>query len=234
MSYGFCYDPYDPGWGGKVQPGTAALRLVTMQRVPQVFDLGILRDKSRCSKRSAHCHGRAWDAGIRPTDVEIGDELAAFFVLPEVAKALGVQRVIWGFGPSRPPKEWDSRDGQRYWSAYSGPHHDDHVHVEQCWEAAKRVTVQQVSDVFDAYWMGGGDDMTPEDWTKLRDIVHEEVRYLAEALLAKPDTKAQQGGAHFGVQRDESMMNVDTKTRSYAKAAKLNTDPPPEPVPDDG
>lgn len=183
MSFGYCYDPYDPGWGGKPQAGALALRQVTMQRVPVVGDLGILRDQARCSKRSAHCHGRAWDAKIAAVDIAVGDELAAFFVLPDVATALGIQRVIWGFGPTRPPKEWDSRPGQRFWSAYSGPHHDDHVHVELCWQAAKILTVQQVEAAFDSYW-GAEEDF-------LANLTEEEQREILEGVRALAKVKEQ-------------------------------------------
>lgn len=230
MSFGYCYDPYDSGWGGKAQPGLVALRNVTIQRVPPVGDLGILRDKSRCNKASAHCHGRAWDAAIGPdpTEVPIGTKLAEFFVRPEVAQMLGVQRVIWGFGTGR-AKEWDSRPGQRLWSAYSGPAHDEHVHVELCWEAARRLTAQQVRDAYDRYWPDQEDEMKPEDWQRLEAFVHKEVGMLAAALLEKDNEKAQAGGSHFDTPRGESVMDVAVSARNHARKAAENTATPPAP-----
>lgn len=224
MAFGYQFDPYDAGWGGKAQPGAIALRDVTMQRVPPVGDLGILRDKSRCNKRSAHCHGRAWDAAIGPdpTEVPIGTALAEFYVLPDVAQTIGIQRVIWGFGSGVAAKEWDSRPGQRYWSPYSGPLHDEHVHVELCWAAARSLTAQTVRATFDRYW-GQGDDMTPEQDARLKRL-EDGMKLLAVALLSKDDAAAAAAGAHFGVGRGESLMDVTATTRAYAKKAMENTD----------
>lgn len=216
MSYGYCFDPYDSGWGGKAQQGAIALRNVTMLRVPPVGDLGILRDRSRCNKPSAHCHGRAWDAAIGPDPAEIpvGNMLAEFWVMPEVAQMLGIQRVIWGFGSGKAAKEWDSRPGQRYWSAYSGPLHDEHVHAELCWEAARRLTVQQVNDAYDMYWPGG-QDMTPEQAAQLQRI--EDNQKLILTYLGSKDPDAV--GAAVG--RGDILSDVDFKV-ALAKAEGFN------------
>lgn len=217
MSYGYRYDPYDAGWGGKAQPGLVALRNVTMQRVHPVGDLGILRDKSRCSKRSAHCHGRAWDAAIGPAveEIPIGTALANFLVMPEVAQMLGVQRVIWGFG-SLAAKEWDSRPGQRYWSAYSGPAHDEHVHVELCWDAARTLSVHTVNEAYDRYWTGpGGEDMTPDQAAQLQRI--EDNQNLILTYLGSKDPDA----VGKAVGRGDILSDVDFKV-ALAKAEGFN------------
>lgn len=229
MSYGYQYDPYDPGWGGKAQPGAIALRDVTMRRVPPVGSLGILRDKSRCNKRSAHCHGRAWDAAIGPTAAEIptGTALAEFYVLPEVAQELGIQRVIWGFGSGVAAKEWDSRPGQRFWSDYSGPLHDEHVHVELCWAAARTLTEAKVEAVFDAHW-GQEDDMAavPQaDW--------DAVKASVEQMAATVKTMA----ARVKKLEIRSKLTHDggrTIGKDIAFIRSQYTPPPTEPEDDDG
>lgn len=226
MSFGYLYDPYDPGWGGKAQPGAIALRDVTMLRVPPVGNLGILRDKARCNKASAHCHGRAWDAAIGPAAVEIpvGNMLANFWVMPEVAQMLGIQRVIWGFGSGKAAKEWDSRPGQRYWSSYAGPPHDEHVHVELAWEAARRLTAQQVHAAYDMYWPGGDDMFEQTDRIRL-ERVEAALRDLITALGDKNPATAKAAWDRLGDARGDSLMNVAEDARNNAKKAAENTEP---------
>lgn len=68
-----------------------------------------------------------------------------------------------------------------------------------------------------------------EDWLEMateeqvRKVLHEEIQKLAEALLSKSEAEAAAGGAHFGVERAESLMDVATAARSSAKKAADNT-----------
>lgn len=163
MSYGYCYNGYDPGWGGKVQPGARILQDFILEMFPHAISLGILRDQDRCGKRSAHCYGRAGDVGFYEDGKQVdnhpeGELLADWLTDPEVAQMLGIQRVIWGGEPGEHDWEWDSRQGQRYESQYHGPSHDDHVHWELCWAAANTLTREEVEAAYDAYF-GEEDDM---------------------------------------------------------------------------
>lgn len=132
MNYGRCYDPYDPGYGGKAQPGMVALSVVCMDLFG-VGTLGIVRDRSRCRKASTHCYGRGWDAktsAYSKVGLERGDKLCAALIAH--AEELGVQRLIWN------RREWNIR--LRKWVAYHGAsNHTDHVHVELCWKAARDI-----------------------------------------------------------------------------------------------
>lgn len=155
--YGWCYDPYDRGWGGRVQPGAKILQDFILEKFPTAMSFGILRDRNRCGKSSAHCYGRAGDVGNYENGRQVnnhpdGQLLAEWLTDPDVAQAIGIQRVIWGGKPREHDWEWDSRAGQRYRSQYHGPSHDDHVHWELCWAAAKNLTREQVEAAYDRYF----------------------------------------------------------------------------------
>lgn len=144
--------------------------------VRDLGDLGIYncRPTRTGSTLSLHGEGRAWDCAIPSGLVALGDKTAQFFV--DAAQELGVQRVIWGFGPNKSPKEWDSREGQRYWSNYSGPAHDDHIHVEVCWKSALELTEKQVRDAFMKHWSGAEEDELTEDEKKKLEFVYQAVK----------------------------------------------------------
>lgn len=170
MSFGYQYDPAK-GCSGKAQPGTRVLRDTMDLLVPDLGDYGIYNCRSTRTGKSysLHAEGRAWDCAIPSGKWDLGDLTAQFFV--DAAQDLGVQRVIWGRGPGKPPKEWDSREGQRFWSAYSGPPHDDHNHVELCWAAARSLTPTIVRAAFAKYWKG--DELSAEDKALLEKLKKE-------------------------------------------------------------
>jgi hypothetical protein len=122
--------------------------------LPKLGDYGIYncRNSRTGSTLSLHGEGRAWDCAIPWGETALGDSVAKFYVLS--AEMLGIQRVIWGFGAGKAPREWDSRAGERYWEAYSGPAHDDHIHVELCWKAALNLTAATVRTAFRTFWEG--------------------------------------------------------------------------------
>ena len=155
MSYGYQYNGYDRGWGGKAQPGAVALMQELQPRFEDCFNLGILRDRSRCrTSRSAHCFGRGLDFGFRGQRSHPEGTRLALFLVAE-APALGIQRVIWQFNVGHQfegPREWDSRPGQRFWSHYSGSDHSDHVHAELCWEAARTLTRSMVREAYERHF----------------------------------------------------------------------------------
>lgn len=215
MSFNYCYDPTEPGWGGKVQTGTDALRDVMLAKVPELTDLGIIRDKSRCNQKSStHCYGRAWDPGTPNKAINI--KLGQFFV--DAALDLGIQRVI-GYGKRSDGtvgyREWDSRPGQRFWSRYTGPEHLSHVHVEHCWEAARRLTAQQVHDAYDRYWPDQEDDVTPEQAAQIQRIEDNQKLILTYLGGKDPDAVGKAVG------RGDIISDVDFKV-ALAKAEGFN------------
>lgn len=164
--YGFCYDPYNPGWGGREQPGARVLMDFILEKFRTAISFGILRDRDRCGKSSTHCYGRGGDVGNRENGKQVNNHpdgsLLAEWLIAE-AGALGIQRVIWGGEPGEHDWEWDSRPGQRHKSLYHGPSHDDHVHWELCWSAARELTREQVQEAYDRYFGDKEDDVSAED-----------------------------------------------------------------------
>lgn len=186
MAYGFQYNPAGSKCSGKAQPGVRILRDTMDDLVPELGDLGIYncRPTRGGGSLSLHGEGRAWDcAASGALLIKAGQ----FFV--DAAEMLGVQRVICGFGPGKAPKEWDSRPGQRFWSDYGGPAHDDHDHVELCWDAALHLTVQQVKDAFGRYWVGAEEDFLAKLTEDEQQELLEKVRRIDTAIIEKDDAK---------------------------------------------
>lgn len=185
-NYGYQYDPAGTKCSGKCQPGTTILSQTMQRLVPELGSLGCYncRPTRGGGSLSLHGEGRAWDcAASGALLIKAGQ----FFV--DAAEMLGVQRVICGFGSGKAPKEWDSRPGQRFWSDYGGPAHDDHDHVELCWDAALHLTVQQVEDAFERYWPGAEEDflakLTEDEQQRI--LVQSDLSY--KALFDERDGK---------------------------------------------
>lgn len=151
--FGYCYDEAGSKCSGKVLPGTANLRAVVDELIPEAGDLGAYncRPKRTSSKMSLHGVGRAWDLGT--STLAFNAEIAEFLVA--VAPLLGIQRVI-AYGKrvdgTTGPREWDSRVGERVWERYSGPSHKDHNHIELCKRAAAELTRAEVRAAIQAHW----------------------------------------------------------------------------------
>lgn len=135
MGYGFQYDRTGTKCSGRGQTGTAALVKGCLERWPALTNLGVYncRPVRGGTSLSLHGEGRAGDLGS--TDKALHDEV--FAALIAAAEDLGIQEVIsW-------ERRWDSISRQV--KPYDGKSlHKDHVHVGQCWAAAKSVTTQQV------------------------------------------------------------------------------------------
>lgn len=227
--FGFQYDAFTR-CRSSCQVGVRRFRKVVDEMIPERGDFGCFNCRPTANGgHSIHGEGRATDEATPrfpggalnlAWNTRYGDWLVS------VAHLLGIQRVIgWGprFDGTVGPREWDSRNGERRWEHYSGPLHQDHNHVEFCWDAALHLEESHVVDAVERYW-------DEEDWLSMateeqvRKLIHDELSKLAVAILSKDEAAAKAAGAHFGASRDESVMDVLTKTRSYAKAAKENTD----------
>lgn len=191
----WCYNAAGTKCSGKAQLGTRNLRAAIDSAIEWVGDYGIYncRPTRTGSSLSLHGEGRAWDAAVSVAARQQGLKLAQFFV--DAAQMLGVQRVIYW------EREWDSRDGQRYWSSYSGPNHHDHVHVELCWEAAQRLTTQVVNDALAKYWTPTEEDFLAKLTEAEQQELLEKVRRIDTALIEKDDAvvKAVTGRSTGGV-----------------------------------
>jgi hypothetical protein len=132
--------------------------------IPELGDKGTYncRPSRTSSNLSRHAGGTAWDPATEKVvngrvvpDLVLNDRVARFFVI--AAPDLGVQRVIANglrADGTKGPREWDSRPGEREFERYSGPLHDDHVHVELCNKAARELTRAQVRIALKRYWYG--------------------------------------------------------------------------------
>lgn len=153
----FCYDSTGGKCSGKAQPGAIALRNAVRRLYPGIGDLGIYncRPTRGGGSLSTHGEGRGWDAKCDAnTQKELGDRLAEDLIEHCAMEELGIQRVIWN------RRQWDSRT--RAWRAYSGVSpHTDHLHIELCWESAKKLTEERVTEV-----LGQEEPMTDEEFDK--------------------------------------------------------------------
>lgn len=151
----FCYDSTGGTCSGKAQPGAIALRNVVRRLYPGIGDLGIYncRPTRGGGSLSTHGEGRGWDAKCDAnTQKALGDRLATDLIEHCAMEELGIQRVIWN------RRQWDSRT--RTWRAYSGVSpHRDHLHIELCWESAKKLTEARVNEI-----LGEEDEMTYEEF----------------------------------------------------------------------
>lgn len=226
MTFGYCYDAPER-CSGMAQPGTRVLRDTIDELLPWVGDYGIYNCRpTRTGKTlSLHGEGRAWDAAIPVEAQEDGTRLAAFFVA--AATDLGIQRVIWGFGFGKAPKEWDSRPGERYWEGYSGPAHDDHIHVELCWAAARNLTDDQVRTAFARYWEGEEAEVpTPEQWQA---FVEADQKWKGEMDKKMLDVWQ---NTRITDPKTGGVVGLDVFTRD--RFAELGVPPKDEPAPPDG
>lgn len=66
------------------------------------------------------------------------------------------------------------------------------------------------------------DDMFDDNDRKLMTDLKTSMDRLADALLSKSEAKAATGGAHFGEERGQSLMDVVAEARSLAKSAAEN------------
>lgn len=162
------YDPPDGTYTDRIPKGTTALR--TYLKLHFGFTrTEVIRDQSRCrATDSEHCTCRAIDAF---TTTELGNELFDWAVAN--AERLGIQSAIyrdrqWGFGKCfiRPRTKHD---------------HWDHVHIGLTEWASQNLTLAMIE----------GDEMTDEDWTKLRTIVAEEVQKGLTELIISTTPKKQ-------------------------------------------
>lgn len=168
--YGWCYNSATR-CTGRAQPGVVALQAAIKELYPKTGSYGIYncRPSRTGGSYSLHAEGRAWDCAIPLGETPLGNHLALLLV--KHATKLGVQRVIWGFGYGTAAKEWDSRVGERYWEPYSGPAHDDHLHIELCWAASAGEAVLTKSYVIKVLsGQGEEDELTPEEKKRLEAV----------------------------------------------------------------
>lgn len=178
--YGYCYDGTVAHCYGRARSGVLIFQGTILEFIPGISSYGIYncRPKRTSSSLSLHADGRADD--LHPDSTALGTMLAFFCVA--AAQMIGCQRVIWGFGTGHAAKEWDSREGERYWEDYSGPAHDDHCHIEFCLEAANNLTRDQVVAALRQYWKGPlkkpldeEDELTDDEKRKL-EFVYQAVK----------------------------------------------------------
>lgn len=182
--------------------------------------------------KSIHGEGRASDEGTPrfpngSLNLAWNTRYGDFLV--KAAPDLGIQRVI-GWGPradgTTGPREWDSRLGERLWERYSGPLHQDHNHVEFCWDAALGLTESQVEAAIQRYWYG------QEDWLTM--ATEAEVQRAFEKALNNtvvPELKrliigyfsADGDAVKAAVGRGQSLLDVEANQRSYLKQIRDNT-----------
>lgn len=143
-TYGYQYDKVGTTPSGGPQPGTVALRDAILHRFPKAHDSGLYvpRKVNGSSTMSVHAEGRAWDAGV-PVSSQLGYDIANFLVAN--APLYGIQLLIWDAHIWTTPRR---TEGWRPFQAANGKTdvtslHRDHVHIEQCWEAAKHFTAMQ-------------------------------------------------------------------------------------------
>lgn len=141
--YGYQYNDAGSTASGRTQPGTAVVMAHLLAKFPGTANWGTYVDRnvSGTGKKSVHAEGRAGDVGVPPRG-ELGDRVADYLV--RNAPLLGIQMVIWN------RRDW--RADTRTWTAYTHPggssptlNHEDHVHFELCWEAARGLTAAAIT-----------------------------------------------------------------------------------------
>lgn len=147
---------------GRAQPGTKNLLVAVNDLFDWTTSLGIYncRPSSGGGGLSTHAEGRGVDIGIPGVSNPLG--YVVLNKLRDKAWDLGIQRIIWdrkAYSAAHP-------NG----SVYTGPSpHNEHLHVEQTWEAAKinPLTLEA------AYNLLGDDDvaLTPEQEATLNELV---------------------------------------------------------------
>lgn len=190
--FGWCYSQAPTKCSSGPQSGTVALRDEMMARIPNLSSYGVhnCRQSRTGSSLSRHANGTAWDARTLldgKVNLRLNLAVGDFCVL--AAQDLGIQRAIcWGprSDGTIGPREWDSRSGERFWEHYSGPSHQDHVHIELCWAASQSLTRDDIAAALARYWKGPlkEDDLNAEQDARLTKV-EQRVDAIYEAVIEK-------------------------------------------------